>query len=188
MNCKYFSTLVNVGFLFFLLITPPRTFTLSPYTTLFRSGPGSAARSPSPASPRSCSPPATTPASPAFGPTAPGTLSPPGSARAGPTPPRSRPCSDTPQSTLQPGTSEPGQPRTPKSSNESSATNRPLTSPLPLSAVLGLSPRYTGPAPDSQSSSPTSSTSPNPATSSTPSCSSQRSILRWSTPASSSSS
>ena len=85
---------------------------------------GHAARSPSPALPRSCSPPATTPASPACALTAPVTLLPPGSARAGPTLPRSRRCSDTPQSTQRPGTSEPGQPRTPKSSSGSSATNR----------------------------------------------------------------
>lgn len=49
---------------------------------------------------------------------------PPGSARAGPTLPRSRRCPDTPQSTQRPGTSEPGQPRTQKSSSGSSATNR----------------------------------------------------------------
>jgi hypothetical protein len=104
--------------------------------TLAPSGPGSAARSPSPASLRSCSPPAPTSASQACAPTAPGTLLPPDSARAEPTPPRSRPCSGMPQSKLRPGTSEPGQPRTPKSSSASSATSKPLTSPLPLSGLL----------------------------------------------------
>jgi integrase/recombinase XerC len=43
--------------------------------------------------------------------------------RAEPTPPRSRPCSDTPPSTLRPGTSAPDQPRTPPSSSASSTAD-----------------------------------------------------------------
>ena len=39
-----------------------------------------------------------------------------------------------------PAPGAPAGPRTPKSSNESSATNRPLNSPLPLSGLLGLPP------------------------------------------------
>jgi len=105
-----------------------------------RHGPGSAARSPSLALPRSCSPLAPTPESPACAPTAAGILLPRDSARAGPTPLRSRPCSVTPPSTPRPGTFVPGQPRTPPSSSASSATNRLLTSPLPLSGLLGLPP------------------------------------------------
>jgi integrase len=55
-------------------------------------------------------------------------------AKAVPTQPRCRPCSVTPRSTPQPGTSDPARPRTPPSSSGSSATNAPLTSPLPLLA------------------------------------------------------
>jgi hypothetical protein len=65
-------------------------------------------------------------------PIAAGTPSPPGSGMAVPTLPRSRLCSGTRLSTPQPGTSDPGQPRTPLSSSASSATNEPLNSLLPL--------------------------------------------------------
>jgi integrase len=65
-------------------------------------GTGSAARSPSPASPRSCWPPAPTPASPACDPTAAVTPSARASARAAPTLPRSKPSSGTPPSTPRP--------------------------------------------------------------------------------------
>ncbi len=88
------------------------------------SGSGSAARSLSPASLRSCSPPVPTLAFRACARTAVGTPSPRCSAGAAPTPRRSRPCSDTPLSTPRPGTSAPGQPRTPPSSSESSTSDR----------------------------------------------------------------
>jgi len=84
------------------------------------------------------------PESPACAPTSAGILLPRDSARAGPTPPRSRPCLVTPPSTPRPGTFVPGQPRTPPSSTASSATSRPLTSPLPLSGLLGLPPLWGG--------------------------------------------
>ena len=77
---------------------------------------------------------------PGLRPPAAGTPSPRGSARAEPTPPRSRPCSGTHPSTPQPGTSDPDRPRTPPSSSASLATNESLTSPLPLSGLLGLPP------------------------------------------------
>jgi len=50
----------------------------------------------------------------------------------------------TPPSTVRAGTFAPAQPRMPPSSSASSAAGQPLTSPLPLSGLLGLPP-HTGP-------------------------------------------
>jgi len=86
-------------------------------------GPDSAARSPSPASPKSCWPSAPTPASQACAPTAAATPSARASAKAGPTPPRSKPSLATPPSIPRPGTSAPDQRRTPPSSSGSSITD-----------------------------------------------------------------